>query len=119
MAKHAICHVEWASTNLEKSRTFYGGLFDWTFTPWGEEYMVFKGPETTGGGLMKVAEVKSGTSPAIYIEVDLIEPYLDRAKKLGGSVAVPRTEIPTVGWYAHLKDPDGNLVGLFQGNGAK
>jgi predicted enzyme related to lactoylglutathione lyase len=114
MAKHAICHVEWSSSNLERSRTFYGGLFDWSFTPWGDEYMLFKAPEYAGGGIMKSSEIKPGASPTVYVEVEQIEPYLDQVKKLGGTIAVGKTEIPTVGWFAHLKDPDGNLVGLFQ-----
>jgi hypothetical protein len=50
----------------------------------------------------------------IYVEVEEIEPYLKKAEELGGGVEVPKTEIPTLGWYAHLKDPDGSLVGLFQ-----
>jgi len=115
MAKHAICHVEWGSTDLEKTKNFLAGLFDWKFEPFGEEYLMFRTPEGPGGGLMKTKEVKPGESPSVYIEVDEIDPYLQRAKDLGGDVAVPKTEIPTMGWYAHLKDPDGNVVGLFQG----
>jgi hypothetical protein len=63
---------------------------------------------------MKAKEVKPGESPVVYIEVEEITPYLDKAKKLGGEVAVTKTEIPTLGWFAHLSDPDGNIVGLFQ-----
>jgi predicted enzyme related to lactoylglutathione lyase len=37
MGKHAICHVEWASTNLRRTQKFYGGLFGWMFKPWGEK----------------------------------------------------------------------------------
>ncbi len=60
-------------------------------------------------------EVHPGESPAVYVDVDEIEPYLQKVKVLGGGVAVPKTEIPTLGWYAHLTDPDGNIIGLFQG----
>lgn len=117
MAKHAFCHIEWSSTDLERSKTFYGGLFAWKFEPWGEDYLTFTAPEGPGGGIMKVKEVSPGASPSVYVEVDEIEPYLNKAKELGGGVAVPKTEIPKVGWFAHLKDPDGNIVGLFRGLG--
>lgn len=63
---------------------------------------------------MKADKVTPGASPVVYVEVEEIEPYLEKAKELGGGVAVPKTEIPTLGWFAHLKDPDGNLVGLFR-----
>lgn len=50
MAKHAFCHIEWSSTDLERSKTFYGGLFAWKFEPWGEDYLTFTAPEGPGGG---------------------------------------------------------------------
>ena len=43
---------------------------------------------------MKVDEVRPGESPRVYVEVEEIEPYLEKAKQLGGGVAVPKTEIP-------------------------
>ena len=114
MDKHGICHVEWASTDLKRTQKFYGGLFGWKFEPWGDEYVLFQAPGNIGGGFMKAKEVKPGQSPTVYILVDEIEPYLKKVKDLGGKVAVPKKEIPTYGWFAHLTDPDGNIVGLFQ-----
>ncbi|MCI2430867.1 VOC family protein [Candidatus Acetothermia bacterium] len=115
MAKHGICHIEWASTDLKRTQAFYGGLFGWTFEAWGDSYVLFKCPDGFGGGFAKQKEVRAGRSPLVYVQVDEIEPYLKKAKELGGGVADPKTQIdPSVGWYAHLTDPDGNIVGLFQ-----
>jgi len=114
MAKNAICHVEWASSNFEKTQKFYGGLFGWTFQPFGAEYLLFQAKDGIGGGFRLDRKVKSVELPAIYVEVDKIEPYLEKAKKVGGEVASKKTEIPTIGFYATLKDPDGNCVSLFQ-----
>jgi predicted enzyme related to lactoylglutathione lyase len=50
MAKHAICHVEWSSTDLERTRAFLAGLFDWEFQAWGEDYLVFTPPEGSAAG---------------------------------------------------------------------
>lgn len=115
MAKHSICHVEWTSTDLERTKAFFSGLFEWKWKAWGTEYLIFSPPEGVGGGIMKVEEVKPGESPSVYIDVEEIEPYLEKVKDLGGGVAVPKTEIPGAGWFAHLTDPDGNIVGLFKG----
>lgn len=115
MTKNSITHIEWSSSDLERSKTFYSGLFDWKIEPWGEEgYLSITPPEGATGGIMKADEVRPGASPVVYVEVDEIESYLEKAKELGGGVAVPKNEIPTMGWFAHLTDPDGNLVGLFQ-----
>lgn len=117
MVKHGICHVEWSVTDLKKAQAFYGGLFGWKFQGWGEEYVLFEAPGI-GGGLMKAKNVQLGESPRVYIEVDEIESYLKKVTQLGGKVAVPKTQIdPKIGWFAHLTDPDGNTVGLFQSAG--
>jgi predicted enzyme related to lactoylglutathione lyase len=76
--------------------------------------MVFDTPEGQSGGIMNVDKVEPGKSPYIYIEVDDIDTYLERAKALGGGVDVPRTEIPQVGWYAHVTDQDRNIYGLLE-----
>ena len=114
MAKNCICHIEWESTDLERTKTFFSGLFGWEFKPWGEQYMVFKTPSGVDGGIMKVDEAHPGTTPAVYVEVDDIEPYLELAPSLGGEVMQGKTEIPKVGWFALVKDPDGGIVGLVQ-----
>lgn len=117
MGKHAICHIEWASTDLKRAQAFYGGLFGWKFEAFGSEgtYVTFQAPGGPGGGLMKTKKVQAGASPTVYIQVDDIEPYLKKTKDLGGKVTVPKTQIDAnIGWFAHLADPDGNLVGLFQ-----
>ena len=114
MLKHSICHFEWSSTDLERTKAFLNGLFGWEIKLWGDEYMVFDTPGEQSGGIMKVERVEPGKSPYIYIQVDDIDPYLAKAKELGGGVDVPRTEITQVGWYAHITDHDSNIYGLLE-----
>lgn len=114
MEKHSVCHVEWSARDLEKAKEFYSGLFGWKFTPWGDDYLLFNTPEGPNGGIMRVDEVTPGKSPYIYIQVDEIEPYLQKAQELGGGIDTPKKEIPKVGWFAHILDPDGNIVGIFE-----
>jgi len=116
MGNHDICHVEFDSTDLERTKGFLGGLFeDWKFQSWGESYMLFDTPDGPGGGINKVEKVEPGKNILVYVQVDEIEPYLAKTGGLGGGVHTPKTEIPNVGWFAILTDPDGNLLGLFQG----
>jgi len=115
MTKNAICYIEWSCTDLGRTKAFLAGLFDWQFEPSGEDYLIIKPPAGPGGGVQKVDGVQPGASPVVYVELDEIEQYLRRTKTLGGVVAVEKTEIPTLGWYALIKDPDGNTIGLYQG----
>ncbi len=115
MGKHDVCHIEFDSTNLERTKKFFGGLFgDWKFQSWGESYMLFDTPNGPGGGINKVDKVEGGSGALVHVQVDEIEPYLTKAGGLGGGVHTPKTEIPEAGWFAVLTDPDGNLLGLFQ-----
>jgi predicted enzyme related to lactoylglutathione lyase len=114
MAKNFLSHFEWSSTDLERTKTFLEGLFGWKIKSWSDNYMVIYPPEGPDGGIMKVDKVEPGKSPCIYIEVDDIEPYLEKAVELGGKIDVPKTEIPKVGWYAHILDFDGNTIGIMQ-----
>ena len=114
MVKHTVSHFEWSCTDLERTKNFLQGLFGWEFRPWNDDYWLFDLPDGPDGGLMKVDKVEPGKSPYLYFEVDEIEPYLDKVMELGGGIEKEKTEIPGVGWYAHLIDPDGNTVGLMQ-----
>jgi len=114
MHRHAICHIEWSSTDLERTRKFLSGLFNWKFDSWGDKYILFKPLSGVGGGIQKVERVTPGQSPVVYVEVEEIKPYLDKAIQLGGKVAVGETDIPHTGHVAQIMDPDGNIVGVFK-----
>ena len=59
----------------------------------------------------------SGQSPhwVISFAVDDIEQSVKKAVDLEGTVVVPPTTIPRFGKAAVLKDPDGAVFGIFQG----
>ena len=116
MAFNTVCHIEWSVTDLERAKSFYNGLFGWRIETWGEmsNYTLWYPPEGVGGGFQKEKEIKPGQSPLVHILVEDIDVYLKKTEELGGKVVIGRTEIPTIGWYAVLLDPDGNSIGLFQ-----
>jgi uncharacterized protein len=50
----------------------------------------------------------------IYMRVDDLDAYLDRAEELGGKRLVPPADLPSdYGRFAVFTDLDGNLVGLW------
>jgi hypothetical protein len=114
MGTNRIGHIEWGSTDLDRSKAFFEALFDWQFREWSTDYYLFDTGDG-GGGIMKVDRVDPGNTGVAYVEVDDIDAKLAKVGELGGSVARPKTEIPEMGWYAQFTDPDGNLIGLWQG----
>lgn len=49
----------------------------------------------------------------VYVQVDDVQAYLDKAQKLGGKQLVPPVEIPT-GTFAWFADLEGNTIGLWK-----
>jgi predicted enzyme related to lactoylglutathione lyase len=54
------------------------------------------------------------TSPVVTVEVEAIDAALQQIEDGGGSTLQPRTEIPGMGAFAYFKDPEGNVLGLWE-----
>jgi len=51
----------------------------------------------------------------IYVQVDDLERFVERAVELGGGVVIPPMEIPGGrGHFAWIRDVEGTVVGLFK-----
>ncbi len=119
---HSIVHFEIPADDPERASAFYSKLFGWTIEkdasmPDAEYWMIRTnsgdqgGP---GGGLMR--RLAPGQQIVNYIGVESIDQYLARAQELGASVLVPKTEVMSYGWFAHLTDPEGNVFALWEPN---
>ena len=97
-------------------RDFYVELFGWErfgddATGDYEYYQVHTGEGGLDGGI--------GSSPdgnpylTLYAAVDDLQKYLERAEALGGSTAMPPTEMANIA-FAQFRDPVGNLFGLYR-----
>ena len=116
MAADLIAHLEIPSTNLNRTTEFFMNLFNWDFKPFGKGYLLYNTHKGLTIGLRKVDQVKSGDSTTFHINVTDIEGVLKKASEIGGEIFREKTIIPAMGYYALLKDPDGNIIGLYQKN---
>jgi len=116
MGKNTICHLEIASKDSVTASKFYESLFGWNISsPMGEEYIFFNPETPPGGGISRVDNITPGGGIVFYVEVDDIDAYLAKAKRLGGKIVKTKTPIPGHGAYGQFSDLDGNLIGLFTG----
>ena len=110
-------HVELNSTDVSKSKTFYGQLFDWKLEdipmPGGAYTMVGVG-EGTGGGIMKHPVPGMPSAWLAYVLVDDIKASTAKAKSLGAIVMKDVTEVMDMGWLSIILDPTGAVLGLWQ-----
>ncbi len=110
-----MSHVEWVVTDLDRAVAFLSGLFGWRFQVFSRHYRLYTPERGVCVGLMEAADVSPGYSPMVYVQVADLDATLARAEALGGRIRTARVEIADYGEYAQVLDPDGNLIGLFQG----
>lgn len=125
MAKWTIspgdwCHIDVPSRNPERSRQFYSGIFGWRIEAYpGANYMgITTSEDGILSGLGALAEVvglpSSSPGPVPYIRPDDFDDTLTAIERAGGEVLIPKTDVLGYGWFAHFRDPDGNVIGLWQ-----
>ena len=113
-----VAFFEIVSADAERARAFYTELFGWTAEadPAMGGYALVDtaaGEGAIGGGIGP-GEGPEDKGVKIYMRVDDLDAYLDRAEKLGGQRLVPPTDLPgDYGRFAIFTDPDGNQVGLW------
>jgi predicted enzyme related to lactoylglutathione lyase len=117
-------HFEIHAENPERAMAFYRDLLGWEFSKWGNEpyWLVKTGEkETPGidGGLMQrrgpgPTDMQPVNAFVCTVDVANLDDMVKRVTSLGGTIALPRMPIPTVGWLAYAKDTEGNLFGMMQ-----
>lgn len=107
------------TTDIPGAKAFYSDLAGWTLTAWsGGDYEMWTAGTTQVGGLMALPEDarKAGAPPHWlgYVAVDSADATVKKAQQLGGKVLHPPTDIPSVGRFAILNDPQGAMFALIQ-----
>lgn len=113
-----LCHFEFMTVDIEKCRSFYGKVFDWTFDDQSMPgYTLISAGGEPGGGMMKRPNVAPMGCLTVYFGVDDLEKTLKKVRDHGGKVLVEATSIPNVGTYAIIADPENIVVGLLKPGG--
>ncbi|MEE6280787.1 VOC family protein [Georgenia sp. MJ170] len=116
MAHGDITHIDIPVSDTTRASSFYGALFGWDIQeiPGFEGYPMWQAPnKISGGGLAPRGD--GFEAPRSYVEVDSIDETLGRVEEQGGRTLIPRSQIDATSWWAVFEDPDGNAIGLFEG----
>jgi uncharacterized protein len=115
--ENTVCHFEIPTDDLEAAQRFYTTIFGWSVTPAPQldrEYLFIRTSEQTGavgGALLKRTDERGMT---IYFAVEQIDRTAKMIEEQGGTITLPKTALPKVGWVLTARDPQGNTIGLFQ-----
>jgi predicted enzyme related to lactoylglutathione lyase len=114
---------ELLSSDVAKPKAFYGKLVGWNMqdTPMpGMTYTLLSAGTTQVGGMMAIPDdaARAGLKPywSSYIDVDDCDSAASKLERLGGKIHRAPTDIPNVGRFAAVADPQGAMFNLFKPN---
>jgi predicted enzyme related to lactoylglutathione lyase len=117
-------HFAWyelMTTDTAAAKAFYGAVAGWGIQDAdmpGMDYGMFTAGSTAIGGVMELPESAraAGAPPHWmgYVHVDDVDASADQAGRLGGTLYVPPTDIPEVGRFAVIADPQGASIALYK-----
>jgi uncharacterized protein len=119
-----IVHFEIPFDDGDRARGFYQEAFGWNVAqvPEMDYTMVTSGPTTEEGmpsepGFINGGMLQRGApvgGPVLTVEVDDIDASLHHIETLGGTTVQAKVAVADMGFAAYFKDPEGNVMGLWQ-----
>jgi hypothetical protein len=114
-----IVHFEIPVDDIERAKKFYSELFGWEIKDTGMPGMEYFSVMTTGenpvhGGMMKRQQPQQQISQ--YIDISSVHEYESKIKELGGTVLMPKSPVPGMGFFAMCMDTEGNVFGIWEEN---
>lgn len=110
---------ELLTSDTEAAKRFYGKLFNWTMEPAptslpGVDYTLVKCDGQLIGGLMAIPSDAAGMPPhwGTYVTVDDVDATAKLAEEIGAKICMPPCDIPQVGRFCVLQDPQGAVISI-------
>ncbi len=114
-----VVHFEIAMNHPEKTSKFYQDVFGWNIQKWDgpmEYWMAQTGdekkPGINGGFMRPMSPGNLGTINTI--DVSSVDQTITSVESKGGTLVMPKTEVPGVGYMAYCQDPEGNIFGIME-----
>ena len=113
----AFSWSELMTTNPKAATEFYGTLFGWkveTMDMGSGPYHVVKVGDTSLGGIMGMPPGAPAMPPmwGCYVTVTNVDETAKKCTSLGGKVLNGPMDIPTVGRFAVIQDPQGAVLNV-------
>lgn len=122
-----LIHFEIHVDNMDRAKTFYGEVFDWSFQDWSDfAGMPYFGAVTgddnemgINGALVQRQGPSTVPNQALngYACTMGVEDYDSVEAKIlgkGGKVALPKYALPGMAWQGYYLDTEGNIFGIHQ-----
>src|SRR5258706_1818459 len=122
---NTLCWTELTTSDLRAAESFYTQLFGWTpkrsDPASGMEYTEMSNNRQQGVGMMPKPPAMPAQIPSFwmpYFMVTDVDAAAAKAKQLGGKTMVPPQDVPNVGRFAVIGDPQGAVFAIFKSKNA-
>ena len=108
---------ELMTTDISAAKKFYREALGWELQDLdnpGMAYTIAKKGTREVAGIMAMPEDSQGMPPSwgSYVTVDDVDARVARVKSLGGKLCVAPRDIPNVGRFAVIADPQGAMLAM-------
>lgn len=117
----ALCWAELDTNDTNSAGSFYTALFGWGKKGGGEAanqtaYTEWQQGGKSIGGMMTIPKEWGPVPPnwLVYFASADVDATAKKAGELGGAAVVPPTDIPDMGRFAVLRDPQGAVFAVFR-----
>ncbi len=122
---NSVVHFEIPFDDKNRAHEFYSNVFGWQLqdmfdgnytiarTVAVDEKMMPKEPGAINGGMYNRSDGGS-KHPVIVMNVEDIDEHIKKVLAHGGSIFMDKHGIGDMGWYAQVKDTEGNVIGIWQ-----
>jgi len=105
-----IDYIEFAATDIAKTKTFYTGVFGWKFTDYGPDYTSFEDGRLARGFNRKEPETAGG--PLVVVYTADLAGMQAKVQAAGGTIVKEIFSFPG-GRRFHFGDPSGNELAVW------
>ena len=111
----AFSWAELMTTEPAAAMSFYGKLFGWAYKPFEADWCTYQVVQVEGeekAGIMPMPPNCENMPPCwgSYVTVDNVDATAQLAVELGGKVLVGPQDIPKVGRFCVIQDPQGAII---------
>ena len=110
-----VVHLEIPADDTARAREFWGQMFGLEYQPYEGpvEYHMFQNEdEQSGGAIYPRGDDDEGLR--VYFNTENLDAALEQVRELGGQVEAEKSPVPGMGWFAHVRDPEGNRFAFWQ-----
>lgn len=114
-----FCWESLSTTDTAAAKAFYKAVYGWGDQPFGDgtsPVSVLLRPDGNMTASLAPAEPGMPAFWMTYVAVDSLDEINAKVTQAGGKVLAPRVEVPGMGAFTMIQDPQGAVLGAFQGD---